>query len=173
MTLMEMRFYPDFLTTSASTHVQSGPSILCNRLKSLILWQTALISAVTHAEICGRHPAPQWHENNQRSMESGGSAQIKCSAQRYNQYCFDWVVPFNKWLEAPQTNPSLVSNAFHLILRCRRDCRATAGFHTDSARCKRRAAVAKGASQTLWHLKRGCGKGRGDPTESGGGAGSC
>lgn len=115
MTLMEMRFYPDFLTTAASTHVQSEPSILCNRLKSLILWQAALISAVTHAEICGRHPAPQRHENNQRSMESGGSSRIKCSAQRYNQYCFDWVVHFNKWLGEPQTNPSLVLNAFHLF----------------------------------------------------------
>lgn len=48
-------------------------------------------------------------------MESRGSSQIKCSAQQYNQYCFDWVVHFNKWLEEPQTNPSLVLNAFHLF----------------------------------------------------------
>ena len=115
LTLMEMRFYPDFLTMSASTHVQSEPSILCSRVKALILWQAALISALTHAEICSRHPAPQRHENNQRSMGSGGSSQIQHSTQRYNQYCFDWVVRFNKRLEEPQTNPSSVLNAFHLF----------------------------------------------------------
>lgn len=74
-------------------------------------------------------------------------------------------------IRAPD-KPKLGFECFSFILRCCRDRRATAGFHTDGAHCKRSATVAKGASQILWHLKRGCGKGRGEPTGRGG-VGSC
>lgn len=80
MTLMEMRSYPDFLTMSASTHVQSEPSRLCNRLEALIPWQAALISALPPTEVCSRDPAPQQHGITRDQWE--GVACSKASVQR-------------------------------------------------------------------------------------------
>lgn len=129
------------------------------RLKPLILWQAALITSPTHAKICSRHPAPQRHENNQKSMESHGSSQTKCSTQRYNQYCFDWIAYFNRQLDKPK----LGFECFSFTLLHRGDCCVTTGFHTDSVCCKKSVVVAKGERQTLWHLKRGCRKVRREP----------
>lgn len=77
---MEMRSYPDFLTTSASTHVQSELSRLCNRRQALILWQAALISALPPTEVCSRHPAPQQHGKTGDQWE--GMACPEASVQR-------------------------------------------------------------------------------------------
>lgn len=111
LTLMEMRFYPDFLTTSASTHVQSEPSVLCNRLKALIcgkqLWFLHWLTP--------RSAAGTQHRSGMKRTRDQWKAVAHPEANVQHRDIINIVLTgFNKWLEEPQTNQSWVLNAFHL-----------------------------------------------------------